>query len=273
MKNRILLGVTLSLCLGLIGPAKPISETTAEVGAAAGGVATCLLVGGFTGLALYPEHDIPGPLKVVIPAIAGLGSGALIWWTLRNYLYTLTPRERLRKAERIITTIEMDSLIARQFQTEEEIVRCVNARFSSNWPLVSSRTQFTNFVGSLNGARDALVDARREMRADSSRYPMLLKQCDELLAKIPAIAKVIEDRLSAITEHKDYNVQLKLFRDHEEAERRRRHEQSMQSNLLSHDRWEKTKDRWHDSYQRDKDRHQKQNIVNTHGVNGINVTI
>ena len=275
MKNRILVGVTLSLCLGLVGPAKPISETTAEVGSAAGGVALGAFVGGVTYLALDANRDLRnnGGTKILISTFAGLGSGVIFWWALRNHLYTFTPREKLRKAERIISTIEMDSLIARNFQTEEEIVRCINARFSSSWPLISSRTQFTNFIGGLNVARDVLVNARREMRADSSRYPGLLKQCDELLAKVPAIARLIEDRLSIITDHKDFNVQLKLFRKHEEAERQRQHEYGLQSNLLSHDSWEKTKDRWHDSSEKNQDRQQKQNIVNTHPLQGINVTI
>jgi hypothetical protein len=143
----------------------------------------------------------------------------------------------------------------------DEIVNKATLICGTSYPLVLAREKLVASVHSLGAANDLLTLADNDIRNDASHSP-LRKQCDRLRVKIQELSQDIEAYLEVITQHPDYRFQVNYYEKHLEAERQRAHEKELSDQKLSHESWEKTMDRWHDSSEKDKDRQLKQNIVN-----------
>ncbi|MFH0898428.1 MAG: hypothetical protein V1855_02525 [bacterium] len=243
MKNRIRKSLIALIFLGYMAPAKPISEKSALIGSLAGGLGVGAASGLLTQYVFLEDSRLTNGQKALISIIVGTGAGALTWWALHSFLYSYTPREKIRRVEKIVMTIEMDSLISRNFTSPEEIINAVNACFGTNWPLVTARTKLTDFVQSLIIAREILLDTKQEITQNRLLYPGLISSCDQVFEKITALSKKIEQRIGTLIAHKNFNIQLQLYQDHLELQLQRDHEHSLLSTSLSHDTWERWKDR------------------------------
>jgi len=237
----------------------PISERTATVGAALGGLA----VGGATSGIVYwqTKHTtLAVPERTIIAALAGTIVGGLTWWGLSALLHSFTPQGKLLAAQKIIAQAEYDALISRNFTTSDELLNAVNIRFGTTWPLVLAREHFINMNRNLALAASMLISAEQEATRDGGFA--IASACKEYQARIPALIKTIEIYMTNIVHDPAYEAQVKNYEKHQEAERQRLHEAKA-----------KAEDRWHESREKQKDREFKQQIVNSNPQRPMMVSV
>jgi len=241
MKRSILKSLTLVLFC-TVAQVQPLSESTAKYGAIAGGVVAGGLAGAGSYYYLTKEKHFEPSTCALLSVLAGTAAGGLTWWALDAWLSSLTPRGKYRAATKLVGYVEADSLVNRDFASEKELIRHVNARFGTSWPLALAREQGMSLAASLSSARSLLASAYQEA-SGQPEYVTLCADCKNLEARIDQITKIIEPRVNVIINNKDYHFQVKLYEKHLEAERQRAHQEKM-----------KQDDRWHDSSERLKDR-------------------
>jgi len=223
---------------------QPVSENTAKYGSIAGGV----VVGGLTGAGTYyyltraMQPGMNANTAMLVSVLAGGAAGGLTWWMLDSWLSSLTPRGKYKAATKLVGYVEADSLVNRDFSSEEELVSHVNARFGTAWPLALAREQSMSLAASLNSARGLLASAYQEA-SGQPEYVTFCSDCKNLEVRIDQLAKRIEPRVNVIVNHKDYHFQVKLHEKHLEAERQRAHQAQLNQANLSHDSSERDKDR------------------------------
>jgi hypothetical protein len=244
-------------------PVKPISETTANIGSAIGGVAVGALSGGYCWYTLHQNHDLRTSPEYLflVSALVAAGCGGITWYILYQILHGYTPQGRINAARAIINNIANDALVKGSRGASDEIIKKATLICGSSYPLVLAREKLVAFVHSLGAAQELLTLADNDIRSDIS-LSHLGKQSERLNIKISELSQTIEAYLEIITQHADYRFQVNYYEKHLEAERQRAHEKALSDQRLSHESWEKNMDRWHDTSEKDKDRELKQNIVN-----------
>jgi hypothetical protein len=260
---KVMFKKTLIACLmstTIMTHVKPISETTAHLGAIAGG----LIAGGATGIGTYSlafDNRSNQNIRKIVSILSGAAAGGLTWYLVHKWLYSMTPPGRFATAQAIIFNVSFDSLIAREYRTEQDLFSHVTARFGTSWPLVIARERYMSMSSGLLEARSLLNSAYQEAQNNPS-YTSLCAQCQQLQQKISDIAPIIENRLTVITKNEKYDLQTQLFERHMEEERHRQHEQHLQYQALAHDSYQREADRKNER-QRDENRYQhQQNILN-----------
>ncbi len=239
-------------------PIKPISETTAHLGAVAGG----LIAGGATGVGIYScsfNNHTDQSIRKVVSILSGAAAGGITWYLLYKWLYSMTPPGRFAAAQAIVFNASFDSLIAREYTSEEYLISHVTARFGTSWPLVIAREYLMTMSRNLLDARSLLNNAYQEAQNNTS-YTSLCVQCQQLQQKISYIAPIIEKRLLVITRNEKYDLQIQLYERHIEEERRRQHEQKLQHEALLHDSMEREADRRNER-NRDRQKYQHQQAI------------
>jgi hypothetical protein len=258
---------------GVHTSAHPISETTATVGGVVGGV-----VAG--AVSMYAANEILGykapeghgwavpPLidgktpRLVVSGLIGAGVGGLIGYAIYSMLYAQTPTARFAAAKAIIQSVSRNHLITKEFATIEDLTSYLTAYFGTSWPLLNARDAYMGLAYSLDTARDLLSKANDEAQ-NKAGYETLCAQCVEYNEKITQLAQAIEPRIVAITKHEKYEFQVQLYEKYKEGERQRVHEEKLQQDALSHDSWERFKDRWHDSSKEYSKQKHQDHILNT----------
>lgn len=236
------LGISLLIFLSFPA-AKPISEGTADLTAALGGV----VAGGIGGAVAYtalannlPNSDLNTPLAVV----AALGSGALTWWCLSKMLFPYTPRGKYQQAAKIVRTTELDTFIQNNFSCAQDVIGHVNIKFGTNWPLVLARRHLNHMVSDLSNAYELLDEAMETLRDNKNKKNLaLFNRCNDLYNTIPAIIITIEELMKPIINHNDFQHQTKIYENHMEAERQRQFEREKQQREYDQKRREKEKER------------------------------
>jgi hypothetical protein len=129
----------------------------------------------------------------------------------------MTPTGRFRAAHKMISLADMDSLIARNFNSESELLNHTNARFGTSWPLIRAQDHLMLVRTNLLHAITLLNIAHNESEGKTD-YRDLPQRC--LTRKIKALEEItiIEKRLSSISCCKDYTFQANLYAKYLEKE-------------------------------------------------------
>ncbi|MCK4650874.1 hypothetical protein KAT08_01740 [Candidatus Babeliales bacterium] len=204
--------------------------------------------------------DIPA---YVLSALAGTGFGALVGYLLYKTLLYNTSRARFLRAKKNIEDICCDGLISRDFENIRDLIKYVNVRFESSWPLVLAKRCFIRMRSCLKDSSDLLCMVYDEAKNDKN-LKNICKKCKKLDKKIDDILKLIEDRIVVIIEHRNYNFQVSLYQKHEEEERKRRQREreSMMKLQMHQDKIR----------QKERERQQKEDFLMEHYGN-VNVTL
>ena len=258
-----------------------ISQDSAKWWGIGTGAVTAVVVGGGTFLYCTDCMQVqPGKIKdcywyhsdgnkmtinnasYLASAAAGLGVGALTGYLVYKYLLTQTPQARYLSAKKIIQNVLLDSLVETQFKTNEDMIKHINIRFGTSWPLVLARSYFESVARDLRYANKLLISAYDEAKKDSKSF-YLCQKCEKLQGQIPVIIDLIANRMNVVVEHDDYKFQVKLHQNYLEEMKRQEHE-----------RREKEKDRLHEYHmhsdkihQKDKDRKLKKDTLNANQGN------
>lgn len=251
MKHRYIMAFC-SLAL-VNSPLCAIHENTAKIGSIGGGVAAGTLSAWLTSLVLNQSSQ---STKLVVSGLVGLGVGGISWYLLDKYLHTLTPTGRFRAASDLISFVETDSLTVRNFQISEEIISHVNGRFGTSWPLVLARNQFMTMRNSLATAY-SLLSASSNEAAGKLEYGDLCARCKAQQDKIAILADKIEQRLNVLVNDSAYQFQVSLHEKHLEKERNRQ----LKEREIAAKQNQKRQDRWHDSFEKNKDRELKERLA------------
>lgn len=165
--------------------------------------------------------------------VVGLISGGLTFWAIRDFLkYFYTPQGRYDRAVDLIDDIKDDFIFSKADIAQEELIKYVNAEWTSRWPLISAKEKFSSIQNKLKNALKNLNKAISELKKDR-REIELLNDCKTVKGIIFGYLELITDRINFIVGHKDYNFQMNLY--HESIEKQKdRNEYAMQSSL---NRW------------------------------------
>lgn len=199
-----------------------LTNTKAKVAAVACSLATSVaLAGASYGILKNSFEDWNNPeAKNIITGgfgIAGLGLGYLLF----DHIFSqYTPSKRVHFSEAVVYMIETDSLFTQSFNSVDDLVMYVNARFATSWPLLLARERL---VGMLNSLGDVLILTQKsEVDAiNTSEYQNISGRCKALRFKLPAITKEVERKIDLIVRLPDYYAQRELFERYQEAERQR----------------------------------------------------
>ncbi|MFC1894560.1 hypothetical protein ACFLYH_01270 [Candidatus Dependentiae bacterium] len=282
-KRKFLFLVILGLSISFV---RPIKESTAKwLGVGSGvvsGTAGGVITGGYlTGWGkkepvrrnYWCESDGTNPIKIntmtpLVSTLAGIGSGALVGYSVYRLLLNMTPEKRYERAEEIVEYILTDSLISIDFQTDDEIIKHVTLRFGSSWPLVLARSFFEDLLLRLRKAYKLVKMSEKETRKDIN-LSWLQKKCNFLEYSINDITDMISARVGVIVNDEDYKFQVKHYEDYMKEKRRREHE----SRERDKDRWVQHSQHLDKMNQKDKDRNFKQNVLQTHNIGNINLNV
>jgi hypothetical protein len=147
-------------------------------------------------------------------------------------------------AKKLITLVELDSLMSRDFPSYDELIGHINIRFNTNWQLVLAHKELQAIIKSLEYAETLLTEAYNEFKSDPE-YSTLTTGCQNLKNQILVLSKKIEQIVLTIIKTTDYKEQVKLYEQHQEAERQREHETSLVAAKLTQNSLEREKDRKH----------------------------
>lgn len=257
MKLRIKIFAAILMMSSLVSHIQPLNQQTAKISAAAGGI----IIGGAVGAVAYFLLNDKEPiqqqeeatkrqerqkrkerLRTVIAVALALGSGGLAWWGLSEYLFTYTPLGKYQKTSKCVCMAELDSFVKNNFDDDQAVIKHVNSKYGTNWPLVLGRNFINSTVIELNNAQQLLKEAIEEIRGQED-YKDLLIKCNTVHDKIPGIIQIFEDRMDPIINHNQYTAQAALYEKHVEAERQREFEHKERQKELDHQRWENEKNR------------------------------
>jgi len=235
MKHKIAVAL---LILGLSSQVNPIHENTAKYGSIAGGA----VVGATAGALMYfvgLGNSTMGPGgKIVISTLTALGTGGLTWYLLDQYLNTLTPTGKFHAANKMISLAEIDSLLARNFESEQEFHNHSTARFGTSWPLVLARKHLTNIRDNLTKALQLLKESYAEAQG-KFEYSDLSHRCKDRERKATELKVILEYKLSYITQNNNYNTQITLYENHLEEQKKREAKTREKARERMHDSWER----------------------------------
>lgn len=227
---------------------QPLSENSAKWGAAGGSAALGAATGAFMYCILLGKHSGMGSgTRLVMSGIAALASGGFTWSLLDQFLNSMTPTGRFSAAHKMISLADMDSVVARNFNSESELLNHTNARFGTSWPLIRAQDHLilirTNLLHAIT-----LLNITFNESEGKNEYGDLPQRC--LIRKRKALETIttIEGRLSSISCCKDYNFQANLYTKYLEKER---------EDHVKND--EKIREEWHSRHE--KDPGLKQNVV------------
>lgn len=209
----------------------PISETTAHVGAAAGGA----IIGAGTGFLTYSalqRQNLSSGWRTGLSITAGAAVGGLSWYLLYKALYTMTPKGRFEHAQKVVSSVESAYILNRNFHSMDEFEAAMNTAYSTNWPLIETRDKLVALKNDLLMARDFINLVVTEIRGDYS-YGSLDQNCKDLLERATVCLEKIENMMPFILKNDKYVLQVQLYEKHMEAEREREHEQKLLAEKLS----------------------------------------
>jgi hypothetical protein len=266
------LKVVMALSLFFQVQVNSIGENTAKVASFLGGVVVSVGAGFFAYHLPLKEFNMEPVTKLALSGGIGIGAGGLCWWILNNMLYEMTPVGRYLLSEYIVSGIAIDSIVAREFKSRDDFCSHVVVRFGTNWPLVVARECLKNGMDDLSRAHNLLQMAICEINGDFS-YLQLFKRCKSLEEKIISLAKRMDEMTFFVINIPGYTDQVRLHEKHLEAERQRRHEQSLQNQQLAHDSFERWTDRVQHGYEKKEDREFKKDVLrdNKHRPVTINI--
>jgi hypothetical protein len=255
LRIKFFVGLLMISCF--ISHARPLNQQKAQISAAAGGV----ILGGVAGATTYfllnskkPIKQLEQPkeqdekqkrrerLRALIAVAVALGFGGLTWWGLSEYLFAYTPLGKYQKTSKRVLMAELDSFVKNNFDDDQAIIKHVNSKYGTNWPLVLGRNDINCTITDLRSAEQLLKEAIEEIQVQEDSKDLLIK-CNTVHDKIPDIIKTLEDRMMPIINHEQYVAQATLYEKHVEAERQREFECKQRQKQLDHQRWEHEKDR------------------------------
>ncbi|MFH1644251.1 MAG: YrzE family protein [bacterium] len=218
------------------------------------------LGGGF--IAAYNVKTGNDTANSFISATTGIASGAaagfLIYWYLNKYH---TPRGRYEMSLKYLNRIQNNYLLSDELTNEKDLIAHINSVWTNRWPLISAKNRLSDIKENLLYVVDNLGKVINELKKKNNKEKAdkeLMNNCITLIALLPDLIKMVQDRISIIIADKDYNFQMNLFHQYEEHEKQMQHE-AWQGSL---NRWEKSKDRWsRERIAKEKMNHQT-NLVN-----------
>lgn len=258
-KNVVVGVVVIGFC---VNSGRAITEKTATIGAVGGGVVLGLIAGGLTYGATNPS--LSGNKSIIPAFFVGVGTVAVSWWLLDQLLATFTPKGRINAAKNIVRWVESDSVLMREF-TSDELVSYINARFGSSWPLVLAREHVMSLTRGIDEVFNLVARVRQDLEEDDS-FGFSTKG-QEFERKACFLMRALELRMNLIINHKDYQFQVKLYEKHQEAVRQREHDMALKAGERAHESWERSKDRRHESEEKERDRQLKQQALDSALIN------
>jgi hypothetical protein len=165
--------------------AQPVSSTTANVGAVAGGIGAGIAGAGagFVVSAMLGNRSGSSQTgKALCMAVGAAIAGGVVWYFLNRHLQILTPAHRIACAEKIVYEIVRDDVVAHNFSIDALDVD-------------QARYKLCGFLCTLEDTRRNLHEVKKEVSdGDHVRYLSYAGTCDYLCEKIAGLIDVIEPR-------------------------------------------------------------------------------